>query len=567
MKKVVKNRLTAGFLAVTCMSVLLTGCGRQEEETVLSDAVPVEVMAPQAGELSLKNEFVGTVSPEEAVYVMPMVSAEVLSTNVSVGDRVQAGDVLCRLDSEAAELQLQSAQASYSSAQAGLNSAQAGYNSAVAGYASTEAQLDAQLGGTKKLQDYQTENQIKKIKDGIEDLDENLNDIEDDKDDLKKARNKAEKQKDEAAQAVTDAKNGLEAAKAKLAELKASTTVSGAEGAATAEEIALAEEKVKTAEADVKSAEAAAQAASAAYNTLKNQYETLKDSIEDLEDSKEDAEESLEQAQTASQITQEDVYGDVRKQIDAGKAAAKTSIDSAQAGVESARVGLEAAQVGIDSAQYQLDMYTITAPIDGIIESVGLEEHGFATPSSPAFVISNKETMTVTFYVSEGIRNTFQIGESIQVERGSSLYEGTITEIGSMVDQTTGLFQIKASVSAPDNGLLTGSSVKIVADTYSRNDALLIPYDAVYFEDSQAYVYVAENGKAVRKDIETDIFDETTITVVSGLTASDQVIVTWSSNLRDGAEITVQGADSTATEEDTKEQAEKNGETQTEAAE
>ncbi|MDE7358092.1 MAG: efflux RND transporter periplasmic adaptor subunit, partial [Lachnospiraceae bacterium] len=181
-----------------------------------------------------------------------------------------------------------------------------------------------------------------------------------------------------------------------------------------------------------------------------------------------------------------------------------------------------------------------TAPIDGVIEAVNVQAHDFDSPQSPAFVISNKNTMTVTFGVSEGIRGTLRVGQKIQVDRNGKLYDAAITELGSMVDQTTGLFMIKSCVSTPDASLLTGSSVKVTAETYSQTDALLIPYDAVYYDDSQPYVYVAENGTAKRKDVETGIFDMDTITVLSGLSAEDTLITSWSANLREGAEVSVQ---------------------------
>jgi multidrug efflux pump subunit AcrA (membrane-fusion protein) len=117
-----------------------------------------------------------------------------------------------------------------------------------------------------------------------------------------------------------------------------------------------------------------------------------------------------------------------------------------------------------------------------------------------------------------------------------------------MIDQSTGLFAIKACVSDPDESLLTGISVKVTMDTYSQDDALLIPYDAVYYDDSQPYVYVAVDNIAERRDIETGIFDEETITVLSGLSAEDQLITSWSANLRAGSEISVQAEESDDTE-------------------
>ncbi len=225
---------------------------------------------------------------------------------------------------------------------------------------------------------------------------------------------------------------------------------------------------------------------------------------------------------------------------DTSKKTAALGVDSAAASVNAAQVGMESAQVAVDSAEYQLDMYTLTAPISGVIEAVNVEAHDFASPSSPAFVISNKDTMTLTFYVSEGIRNVLSVGQKIQADRNDRLYGAAITEIGSMIDQSTGLFAVKACVSTPDESLLTGTSVKIIADTYCQDQALLIPYDAVYYDDGQPYVYVAVGDMAERRDIETGIFDEETITVLSGLGAEEQVIVSWSANLREGAKVSVQ---------------------------
>lgn len=193
-------------------------------------------------------------------------------------------------------------------------------------------------------------------------------------------------------------------------------------------------------------------------------------------------------------------------------------------------------------------MYTLTAPISGVIEAVNVKEHDFASPSTPAYVISNKDTMTVTFYVSEGIRNTLSAGQKVSVDRNGKPYDAAITEIGSMIDQNTGLFAVKACVSTPDDSLLTGCSVKVLADTYSQDHAFLIPYDAVYYDNSQPYVYVAVNDTVERRDIETGIFDAQTITVLSGLGAEDQLITSWSANLREGALISIQPAQESAAE-------------------
>ena len=567
-------------LLVTAASVctLMTGCGQTEEaEQTMSEVIPVQVQQPEAGSLTLKNEFVGTISPEESVYVISMVSAEVLSTNVSVGDVVSAGDVLCELDSEAAELQLASAQVQYESAAAGVNAAQVGYEMAQSQYEiaqsqyeSTEAQLDAQLGGQKNLQMYQLQIQVDEIHAGIDDIYKQIDDLAEDKkdaqdtkDDLKKVRNSANDYLEQAGGYLEMAQQAVSALEPTTYEQQLALDAYYREKYPTDPEGAYkfdleqAKEQLKAAESTYAQASTAASQASAAYEQAKAGIEAIEDGQEQLDGALEDAYRGLQQAEAIKNITEEQIYKDTQKVVDANKKTAALGVDSAALGIDSAaasvnsaQIGVAGAQVAIDSAEYQLDMYTLKAPIDGVIEAVNVDDHAFATPSSPAFVISNKDTMMVTFYVSEGIRNTLTIGQKVSVDRNGKLFDAAITEIGSMVDQTTGLFAIKACVSAPDESLLTGCSVKITADTYSQDSVLLIPYDAVYYDDSQSYVYVAVGNTVERKNIETGIFDEQTITVLSGLTTDDQLITSWSANLREGALVSIQPSQNSAGSEE-----------------
>lgn len=542
------SKMLVLLLATASVGSTITGCGQGENtEEVMSEVILVQVQNPEAGKLTLKNEFMGTISPQESVDVMSMVSAEVLSTEISVGDTVEAGQVLCKLDSEAAELQLASAQAQYDSVAANVNSAQVGYEIAQAQYEGTVAQLDAQMGGQKNLQLYQLQTQVDNIQGGIDDINQQLADLEEDKKDAKDKKDELKDARNKASLYAQQAKAAYEAAKAKVTALEPNDydslfgTGGTYEGKKEQYEYDLerAKEELAAAKDTYDEANKLASELDSAYEQVKEGIESIDDGKEKLEESLADTYKSKEQAEAVFNITAEQVYGDTQKVVDANKKTAALGVDSAAASVNAAQVGMEGAQVAIDSAEYQLDMYTLTAPISGVIEAVNVEAHDFASPGSPAFVISNKDTMTITFYVSEGIRNTLYVGQKLQADRNGKLYDAAITEIGSMIDQSTGLFAVKACVNAPDESLLTGCSVKVIADTYSQDNALLIPYDAVYYDDSQPYVYVAVNNIVERRDIETGIFDENTMTVLSGLTAEDQLIISWSANLRDGAEISI----------------------------
>ena len=203
---------------------------------------------------------------------------------------------------------------------------------------------------------------------------------------------------------------------------------------------------------------------------------------------------------------------------------------------------LQQAAVGIDSAQMQLDFCTVTAPISGIVESVSVEKNGMAAAGNPAYIISNKESMTVTFFVAEKAKNVLNVGDQITVERNESVYEGTITEIGTMANAQTKLFQVKASIAGAGVGeqaLPNGVSVKVYATTQKEDSKLIIPYDSVYFSAGDAYVYCVENGQVIRKEVTTGLMSDTEVVIEEGLTEDSQVVSNWSSKLRNGIDAEV----------------------------
>ena len=110
-----RKKLAAVGLAVT-LSVSAAACGGTgEPEEAGAEAVAVEVQTPRTGELTVDTAYIGTVAPQEQVYVIPKTSGTVTETFFEVGDTVQEGDVLFKIDDEAAQLQMASARVAYES--------------------------------------------------------------------------------------------------------------------------------------------------------------------------------------------------------------------------------------------------------------------------------------------------------------------------------------------------------------------------------------------------------------------------------------------------------------------
>ena len=129
MKKICIKRITAsGLLAL----LLFTGCGKKEEgvsaldkESIADTAVTVMVSDPLRTTLSSESVYIGTVTADSTVTVIPMVSAEVTETHFDVGDHVSEGDLLFKMDDSSALISLRQANAGEESAKAGLDAQKA----------------------------------------------------------------------------------------------------------------------------------------------------------------------------------------------------------------------------------------------------------------------------------------------------------------------------------------------------------------------------------------------------------------------------------------------------------
>ncbi len=215
------------------------------------------------------------------------------------------------------------------------------------------------------------------------------------------------------------------------------------------------------------------------------------------------------------------------------------SFEQVENGVKSAQIAYDGAKLAYD---YQMEFSNVTATISGKIESSSMEVHDMASQSSPLCVISGEGSKNISFSVTEAVLSQIKLGDTIRIEKSGSEYTGTITEVNTMVDPSTGLFKVKAAVE-DDGTLATGSSVKLYVTSDKAEGVMTIPVDAVYYDNGSPYVYTYDNGTVHKVTVETGISDSEKMEILSGLAQEDQIIITWSSELYEGAPAVLAAAE------------------------
>lgn len=221
------------------------------------------------------------------------------------------------------------------------------------------------------------------------------------------------------------------------------------------------------------------------------------------------------------------------------------TLNSAETSLKSAQANVRAARGNVESAEYQYSLYHMTAPAAGIVETVNVTGDNFISSGNTAFIISSAEKKQVTFYVTDEVRNALSSGQQINVSSQGNSYIGKISEISGIVDAASGLFQIRA-VLQDAGSLPDGLAVDVTVTAHSVEGMPVIPNDALYFENGVSYVYVAANGAAARRDVDIELYTAESAAVSSGISAGDELIISWSAALKDGAEIKIAETEASA---------------------
>lgn len=561
-------KVSALVLAV-CM--LVCGCAPQmpAEEMETETGILVETKNPTKGKIEKCSEFIGEVEASDQTDVIPLTSGKVTETFFEEGDTVNVGDLLFTIDDTSAQLNVKSAEANLESAQANYNSAQMQTQVAQFSQLYTQAQINESL-GTVETERMNLENKVASAKYSLKEAEENrelrkqllydaqeaYDDLEDAIDDLKDdIENMSDYHKDLQRyegiyKKIKSSSTPLDTAKNYLSNIE---SYLDDPSTATAEEIALKYiEKTTGADSEYELGTMVSAAASS-KSSMESQRENAKDSKSTTLTSQiqaainyEVSKNNVLEAADAEKLTQKmledyDNYTTAKliAKANMDNASAAAGIVSAQASETSAKAGVTSAQTNLESAELALDYTKVTAPVSGVIRTKAIDKYGMANMGQTAYVITSDDSLKIVFYVSEKVASQLKEGDQLTVTQTQNSYAANISKIYENVEESSGLHKVEATIQGETTGLSSGMSVKVLLTTEKKENVMLVPLEYVYYESREAYVYCAEDGRAVKTFITLGLTDEENAEVSDGLEYDSQVIQTWSSQLKDGKMISL----------------------------
>ncbi len=222
------------------------------------------------------------------------------------------------------------------------------------------------------------------------------------------------------------------------------------------------------------------------------------------------------------------------------KLIAKQDVDSARLRAQAARAALSAAReeqnvAAASTKRFQtlLDYTRIAAPFAGVItrrysDPGSLIQAGTSSGSLPLVRLSQVDLLRVAFPVSVSYVASVKVGDEavIRVASLKKEFQDRITRVSQKVETSTRTMEAQIELPNADRSLIAGVYATVMLKIDHRNDALVLPLEAVTREKSTASVYlITKDNKIEARNITLGTESPTHVEIADGLAEGDFVMV------------------------------------------
>jgi HlyD family secretion protein len=482
-----------------------------------SETPQVQTAVARLGDLTVFATGAGEVIPAKEVNLGFEESGTLSELPVKVGDQVQTGDVIARLETNQSEDEI------------ALALADANLNVLTAQQALDDIYASVEIDAAQALLD------VEQAEQALEDLQNS---------DLRKAQ---------AMQAVAEAQEGVKQAERTYNAVRSTadqTTIDAAYA-----ELVLAEKRLKDQEAkfddyvnkkDEDLGKANAQlklsAAQSAYDSALRYYNAVTGTGSELDQELSSADLATAQANLAEA---EREYERIKDGPTPGELAlAKANLALAQAKYETLKDGVDPAEVALAEAnlenakakqalaQEDQAVIDLLAPMDGTIMSIDASV-GEAVGTNAIVAMADLQQPVLKVYLDEADLDKVAVGYEVEVVFDSlpdDTYVGHVTEVSPSlqtvgnVDAVLAWVQLDADSFTKPQSLPVGSNASVDVIGGRTQNAVLVPVEAVREIGPDEYaVFVMEDGEPKLRVVTVGLMDYTSAEILTGLSAGEIV--------------------------------------------
>lgn len=199
------------------------------------------------------------------------------------------------------------------------------------------------------------------------------------------------------------------------------------------------------------------------------------------------------------------------------------------------------AQARLASAQAQLDKATIRAEVAGTVLTRHAEPGDLVQPGQVLFEMAGDGTTEVLVALDEKNLEVLALGQSARCIADAyprQPFAAELDFIAPSIDPQRGTVEVRLAVAAAPDFLRQDMTVSVNIQTGAQASAIVVPNDALANLDGEhPHVWVVEQGRAVRRELQLGLRGLVQTQVTAGLQAGDWVLADTQAPLEPGQRV------------------------------
>jgi membrane fusion protein, multidrug efflux system len=221
-------------------------------------------------------------------------------------------------------------------------------------------------------------------------------------------------------------------------------------------------------------------------------------------------------------------------------AGTEAQVEDLSAQVRTLDRAIAAAEARRKAAEARLEDLVIRAPFAGRVGTRAVSLGAYVSPGTRITTLDDLSRVRLDFSVPENLLGHVNPGQGVtatSVAFQDRVFRGRVSLIDPRIDPVTRSVRLTAEFENPDESLRPGMFLAVTLDVLTRENAVLIPEEAVVSEGLRHIVYPVKDNKVERRVIRIGQRQSGKVEVLEGLEAGETIVVLGVQRVRPGATV------------------------------
>lgn len=205
-------------------------------------------------------------------------------------------------------------------------------------------------------------------------------------------------------------------------------------------------------------------------------------------------------------------------------------------------------EIQVKIAEKKVADCRIRAPFEGVITKRHASVGEWMSTGKSVFTIDSDNPIEIKGHISEKFIGKLSIGMPVRVTiDGVSAFcpqheigcEAVVSEIAPVADAKRGTVELTIRMPNEDFRFKPGLYARLQVILNRSQDTLAIPKTCILYEKNQTYVFIINDDKAHRREIQTGIVQGEMIEVISGLESGAKIVSAGQNQLKDNKKVNI----------------------------